>query len=84
MSNKIFWTDSETYLKITELAKQHGKQQGESMQEEFDEMQKMYPEKFNFLGTTDMDKDLLLGNLREETKLKILDLTQEKKNDKTE
>jgi hypothetical protein len=84
--NNLFWIDRETYLKIIELAKQHEKQTGESIQEEFDEIKNLYPEKFKFLGTTDMDKDLLLGNLREETKLKILDLTQhsEQKDDKTE
>jgi hypothetical protein len=31
------------------------------------------------LGATEMDKDLILGNLREETKLKILDLTKKEK-----
>jgi hypothetical protein len=82
--NNIFYTDGDMYFKIIELAKQRGKKEGESMQEEFDEMRTKYPDRFQHLGATDMDKDMILGNLREETKLKILDLTQEKKNDKTE
>ena len=76
--------DIETLLKVYELGQKHGKKAGDNLQEEFDEIKLMYPEKFSFLGTTKLDKDLILGNLREETKLKILDLTKkENKDDKS-
>lgn len=52
------------YLEVVELAQKNGVKPGESMQKEFEIVAK----KYNLipLGQTDMDKDLLTGNLREE------------------
>jgi len=74
--NKISLITFEIYLEIVELAKKHGKKSGDSMQEEFDEILKKYPDKVKELGTTDMDVDLLTGNLRENGK-KVLNLKEE-------
>jgi len=74
--NNIFITDIDTILEVYELAKNNGKKEGDNIQEEFTEIMKRYPEKFKYLGVTEMDKDLLLGNIREETKKKVLDMTK--------
>jgi len=74
--NKISLITFEIYLEIVELAKKHGKKSGDSMQEEFDEILKKYPNEIKELGTTDMGVDLLTGNLRENGK-KVLNLKEE-------
>jgi hypothetical protein len=85
--NNLWTTDLDTYIKIMEeaiiLAKQRGKKEGDNIEVEFFEIvQKQgLKDKINHLGTIEMDKDLLLGNLREETHKKILDLTT-KENEK--
>jgi hypothetical protein len=79
--NNIWVSDLDTYIKIMEeaivLARQRGKKEGENIEVEFFEIvQKQgLKDKVNHLGATEMDKDLLLGNIREETHKKILDLT---------
>jgi predicted nucleic acid-binding Zn-ribbon protein len=73
--NEVWTTDIETMLHIYELAKAHGKKPDENIQDEFDTIRKLYPGKFTSLGITDMDKDLIVGNLREEGK-KILNLDE--------
>lgn len=55
-----------TVLEIYDLAKKNGKKVGDDCTEEFKEIYNRDPSKFIFLGTTDKDKDLILGNLREE------------------
>jgi len=79
----MYMIDVDTMIKVYELAKAHGKIAGENIQDEFDEIKTMYPEKFKFMAITNMDNDLLLGNLREELpNKKILDMTnKETKND---
>jgi len=79
--NNLWTTDLDTYITIMEeaiiLAKQRGKKPGDNIEVEFFEIAKKKESmtKIKHLGATDMDKDLLLGNLREETHKKILDLT---------
>lgn len=84
MLNNIFITDIETILEVYELAKSHGKKEGDNVQAEFNEVIKRHPEKFGYLGATEMDKDLLGGNLRE-SGLKIINLSEinKKSNGKT-
>jgi hypothetical protein len=73
---KLVWlTDIDTTLEIFELALKHGKKPGESMQEEFIEIYKQKKEKFQLIGCTEQDIDMLTGNLREEGK-KILNLNE--------
>ena len=67
--------DPKTVLEIIELAKKHGKQAGDSMQAEFEEIYKKKPDKFKLLGATDQDVDMITGNLREKN-LKILNLKE--------
>jgi hypothetical protein len=63
--NTLWMTDIETVLEIYELAKKRGKKQGDNLQDIFEEYYKEHPEKFNHIGNTAMDKDLLCGNMRE-------------------
>ena len=85
--NNLWTTDLNTYIKIMEeaitLAKQRGKKEGDNIEAEFFEIAQKQglKEKINHLGATEMDKDMILGNLREETHKKILDLTT-KENEK--
>lgn len=74
--NNIWMLDIDTVLKIYELAQQHGKQAGESIEEEFLQIMKQQPEKFKHLGKTEQDASLFTGNLREEG-LKVLNLNEE-------
>lgn len=76
--NKLYITDIETTLKIFELAKKHGKKAGDNIQDEFDEIRKQYPDKFQFLGKTDKDKDLLCGDLRENG-IRVINPDEEKR-----
>jgi hypothetical protein len=74
--------DLETYMEICKLAMEHGKNPGDSMQEELEEIMKSKQDKIKYLGQIDQDKDILKGNLREQGIHKILDLTDKKdKND---
>jgi hypothetical protein len=78
--NNIFMMNISDYLEIMEeaiiLGKERGKKEGDNLEQEFFEIAKKKNKFPNYLGATEMDKDLILGNLREETKLKILDLTK--------
>ncbi len=62
----VYFFTIEDYIKVYELAEKHGKKPGDSMQEEFEQVKKENPKKFHYLGATDKDKDILLGDLREE------------------
>ncbi len=76
MKKYLAWSiDPKTALEIFNLAEQHGKKAGESMQTEFLEIYKKKPEKFQLLGATDQDVDMLTGNLREQGK-KIINLNE--------
>lgn len=74
----IWQLDIDTVLEIYELAKKHGKKSGDNIQVEFEEILKKKKEKFKLLGTTNQDKSLMVGNLREEG-FKILDLDEMKR-----
>lgn len=76
--NSVFYMDISIYLEIVKLAQEHGKKPGDSMQEEFLEILKKKRKEIEYLGNTDKDKDLLLGDLREEG-LKIFDLDEERR-----
>jgi hypothetical protein len=87
--NNIWTLSIEDYLTIMEeaivLGKERGKVAGDNLEQEFFEVaeKKRMLDKIKCLGQTDMDKDLLIGNLREEG-LRILDLDEierRKKND---
>ena len=79
--NHAFILDTKTYLEIYNLAQKHGKKTGSSMQEEFDEVLKKRKNKIKYLGSTDMDIDLLTGNLREQG-LKIRSINEENRRKK--
>jgi hypothetical protein len=79
MNKNLVWsTDITTLLEIFDLARCHGKKPGNNVQEEFLEIYKLKPDKFQILGETNKDLDLLCGNMREEG-LKILNLNENKK-----
>ncbi len=80
-----FVLNSKIYLEIFNLAQKHGKKAGSSMQAEFEKVFKKKRNKIKYLGSTDIDIDLLTGNMRE-SGLKILNLKELKKrknNDKS-
>jgi hypothetical protein len=64
----------EIYEEIIKLAMSHGKKEGDSMQEEFEEVKKRHSE-IQLIGCTDKDIDQLTGDLREEGK-KVLNLNE--------
>ena len=68
---------AEIYQEIIELALSHGKIEGDSMQEEFDEVRKKHSE-LRHLGTTDKDIDMLTGELRDKDK-KVINLNEEER-----
>ena len=75
-------SDLGTYLEAVKLAKQHGKKAGDNISDELMEVMKKNPKKFHMLGTTDMDLDMICGNLREQG-LKIFNIKEaERKNKK--
>jgi len=73
--NHLFMLDLETYLEVCKLAQQNGKKSGESMQQEFEEVIKKKKNKVKYLGATELDIDLLAGNMRENG-LKILNMNE--------
>lgn len=78
MKNKkqlVWLIDLDTYSEIIELAQKRGKKVGDSMQQEFEEVLKKKKQKFELLGHTDQDIDLLTGNIRE-MGLKVLNLKE--------
>jgi len=82
--NNLFMLDIDTYIEIMEeaikLGKERGKKEGENLEVEFFEVAEKLGKLNNIkhLGQTEMDKDLLLGNLREEG-IKIFNLDEEKR-----
>jgi len=63
--NNIRIVDLGMYLEVVELALLHGKQEGEDMTAELEEIAKKYPDKVKFLGESNLDVDMITGNLRE-------------------
>lgn len=78
--NYIWQITLEDYFEVIKLAKKHGKKTGDSMQEELEEYLKNKKHNIKLIGKTDMDIDLLTGNLRENG-LKVLNI-KEIKDDK--
>jgi len=82
--NNLFTMSISDYIEIMEeaiiLGKERGKKEGDDLTQEFFEIaaKKNKLEKIKHLGQTEMDKGLIVGNLREEG-LKILDLDEEKR-----
>jgi predicted ATP-grasp superfamily ATP-dependent carboligase len=82
--NNLFSMNISDYIEIMEeaiiLGKERGKKEGDDLTQEFFEIaaKKNKLEKIKHLGQTEMDKGLIVGNLREEG-LKILDLDEEKR-----
>jgi hypothetical protein len=68
------------YIQIMEeaiiLGRERGKKEGENLEVEFFEVAKKRGIEIKHIAQTDMDKDLLIGNMREELKCKILDMTK--------
>jgi hypothetical protein len=58
------------------LGKERGKKIGDNIEAEFFEIVEKRGIAIKHLGQTAMDKDLLIGNMREELKCKILDMTK--------
>ena len=79
--NHAFIMDAKIYLEICNLAQKHGKKEKDSMQEEFDEVLKKKRNKIKYIGSTNMDIDLLTGNLREKG-LKIRNMNEENRRKK--
>lgn len=73
--NLVFKLDITTYLEIVSLAQKNGKKPGDSMAEEMAQIIEQKREGIQFLGTIDQDKDMLVGNLRENG-LKVLNLDE--------
>jgi len=85
--NDIWTMNVDTYLQVMEeaiiLGKERGKKEGEEMSQEFFEIAKKKGilDKIKYLGETEMDKDLLTGNLREKG-FKILNPDEEERRKK--
>jgi len=73
--NAVWQINLEIYKEIIELAQKHDKREGESIQEEFEEVMKNHASEVKFIGTTDKDIDMLTGDLRENGK-KVLNLNE--------
>ena len=67
--------DLDFMLKVWDLAKSRGKVAGDSVQEEFEELLKLYPKAVTFLGQTEQDVDMMTGNLREKN-VKVLNINE--------
>jgi len=78
INQSLFVVDVDACIEIIELATKNEKKQGDHMQEEFDIILKKSPEKFTYIGNTDLDCDLLVGNLREKG-LRIFNMNELKK-----
>ena len=76
--NQMFLMDLNTYLEIVELAKKRGKKAEDNMTSEFQEIIKKKADKINFLGNTNLDVDMITGNLREKG-LKIFNMKEEER-----
>jgi hypothetical protein len=80
MKNLVWTCSLDDYIEIMEqtiiLGKEHGKSEGDNLIPEFFEIAKKLGKAPKCLGATEMDKDLLMGNIREDLKIKILDLTK--------
>ena len=87
--NNIYLINPEDYIEIMGeaiiLGKERGKKEGDNLEQEFFEVAKKRGKLNNIkhLGQTEMDKDLLLGNIREEG-IKIFDLEEEKRRKENE
>jgi hypothetical protein len=75
--NDMWLITMEIYEEIINLALAHGKKEGDSMQEEFEEVRKKHSE-IQHLGCTNKDIDQLTGDLRESGK-RILNLNEEER-----
>ena len=79
--NNIWSISIDDYITIMEeaiiLGKERGKVEGDNLETEFFEIAKKkgLTEQIKHLGTTDKDKDLLCGDMREEG-LKVLNLDE--------
>ena len=58
--------DIDFMLKVWDLAKSRGKKQGDSVEDEFNELLKDNPGAVTFVGNTDLDADMLTGELRDQ------------------
>jgi hypothetical protein len=91
MKNKMFMMNISIYLEAIELAQKNGKKAGDSIEKELIEIIQIHKDEVTYLGETEKDKDLIVGNLRENG-LKILNLDEierqkkikEEQNGKTE
>ena len=76
--NNMHIVDLVMYLEVVELALLHGKHEGEDMTAELEEVSRKYTDKIKFIGTTDMDADMMTGNMRENG-YKVLNLEEIKR-----
>ena len=75
--------DIEAYFNICDLAKKNGKKVGDSMQEEFEVVSKEHPEYFEFVGDSELDIDMLAGELRDKG-VKVLNMKEERRRNERE
>ncbi len=84
--NNIWSVSIDDYITIMEeaivLGKQRGKKPGDNLEQEFFEIAKKKNKLPKYIGQTEMDKDLLLGNMREEG-LKVTSLEELQKRNET-
>ena len=73
--NKLFAMNISIYLEAIELAQKNGKVAGDSIEKELITIIQKHKEEVTYLGETEKDKDLIVGDLRENG-LKILDLDE--------
>ena len=77
--NNIWTTSISDFLEIYEeaikLGKERGKKEGDNLEQEFFEIANKKNKIPKHIGQTEMDKDLLVGNLRENGH-KILDIDE--------
>jgi hypothetical protein len=82
--NHIWQLDISTYIEIMEsailLGKEKGKVVGDNLEQEFFECakQKELIDKIKYLGESEMDRDLIIGNLRENG-VKVFDPKEEER-----
>lgn len=83
LKNNMFMMTINIYLEIVELAQKHGKKPGDSMQEELEEVMMKHKDEVKFLGQTDQDIDMVVGNMRE-SGIKVLNLKEIERRKKNE
>ena len=78
MNGAFILKNEKAIILAIQLGYKNNKQDGQGLAEEFHEVQKRHPDWVEFLGNTEMDSDMLTGELRDK-KIKILNLNEERR-----